>query len=546
MNTVKFKMIAVAALPLLLFILVTLFYVIPAIRVLARDLTESSLLAKLNGDIHAAQLYLEKHFGSLSLREGILVDANNYPISGRYELVDAISSNLGDAATVFVVKDNDFVRVITNIRNEDGTRAVGTFLGEGSAAYGPVKAGERYVGEARILGVPYYTAYDPLFGPDGSLIGILFVGVSKAEAEQITAAKLNSLLRTVIIVMAASTLLVIFRVIVIAGSVTRPLQMMQARLNDLASKGGDLTQRLEIKGSREITAMAGAVNKMVGSMRAIVAETREMAAGVDSGSEAVSAASEEMSASLEEVSASSSEFAGNAHSLSSSSQKMAAANAQILNRAEAGNKAIEETVLQMRVINNRVIELQDVITEVDRRSGDISKILSVITEIADQTNLLALNAAIEAARAGEQGRGFAVVAEEVRKLAEQSARAATEIGELIKTTQEQSKKALESMKLGVEDVAKGIEVVSKSGLSLTEILDDVSEIAGQVEETASAAQELSAGSQEMAASIEEQSSTMEEVAATAAELRAAAERLSRELQKFKVDAEIESAAHAIS
>ena len=269
------------------------------------------------------------------------------------------------------------------------------------------------------------------------------------------------------------------------------------------------------------------------SLRHLVSRTVELASGVNSGSEAVSAAAEEMSASLEEVSASSNEFAGNAQSLSGSAQIMAQSNARILDRAEDGARAIEEAVSQMKVINNRVSELQAVIAAMDRRSRDIGLILNVISEIADQTNLLALNAAIEAARAGERGRGFAVVAEEVRKLAEQSAGAATEIGELIKATQDESNKALESMQLGVRDVEKGIAVVANTGRAFNEILSEVSAIAGQVEETASAAQELSAGSQEMAASVEEQSSTMEEVAATAAELRAAADRLFQELQKFK-------------
>jgi methyl-accepting chemotaxis protein len=296
---------------------------------------------------------------------------------------------------------------------------------------------------------------------------------------------------------------------------------------------GDFTVETDVKRDDEIGQLSLAFNEMSQSLRVLISETVEMSTGVNSGSESVSAASEEMSSSLEEITASTSDFASNAENLSSSSQIMAETNARILERAEEGNSAILEAVEQMRVINTRVSELQLVITEVDRRSRDIGQILSVITDIADQTNLLALNAAIEAARAGEQGRGFAVVAEEVRKLAEQSAKAATEIGEMISSSQEESQKALESMTLGVKDVEAGTEVVARTGNTFTEILQDVSSISKQVEETASAAQELSAGSEEMAASIEEQSSTMEEMAATAEELRASAERLFQELQKFK-------------
>ncbi len=342
----------------------------------------------------------------------------------------------------------------------------------------------------------------------------------------------NLAITIIFIVIGGSVILAIAIVILLNQGISKPLKLMSERMEVLATQGGDLTQKLEVKGRDELADLAKAFNNFLDNLRNIISSAAGIATGVNSGSESVSSASEEMSSSLEEVSASTNQFSSNAQNLSSNSQAMAEANSRILDQAEEGNKAIEEAINQMQVINNRVSELQSVISEVDQRSNDIGKILNVITDIADQTNLLALNAAIEAARAGEQGRGFAVVAEEVRKLAEQSAEAAKEISELISSTQDESKKAMENMNEGVKDVESGTEVVSRTGATFNDILEAVHGISKQVEETASAAQELSAGSEEMAASIEEQSSTMEEMAATAEELRASAEKLTGEMNRF--------------
>jgi methyl-accepting chemotaxis protein len=394
---------------------------------------------------------------------------------------------------------------------------------------GPITAGDFDFRE-----ITSYTNYlgAPVLGAlNVSMLGGTPVGFVIQVNQDEVFAGVNTLRNLMLIIGLIAAVIVAVIGYMIANSIAKPVQQVADVAGQIA--GGDFTVETKIKRKDEIGQLAQAFNTMSESLRALISTAVEMSTGVNSGSESVSAASEEMSSSLEEVSASTNEFASNAQSLSENSQTMAETNARILSRAEEGNKAIEEAVNQMQVINNRVSELQVVITEVDQRSNDIGKILGVITDIADQTNLLALNAAIEAARAGEQGRGFAVVAEEVRKLAEQSARAAKEIGELITATQAESRKALESMTLGVKDVEMGTEVVSRTGITFAEILDDVKGISKQVEETASAAQELSAGSEEMAASIEEQSSTMEEMAATAEELRASAERLFQELQKFK-------------
>jgi len=260
--------------------------------------------------------------------------------------------------------------------------------------------------------------YDDYLG--NPVLGVLNVSQLGAEAvgfvieiDQAEAyAGVNTLLRIMLIIGLVAAVIVIIIGYMIAGSIAKPVQQVAEVAGQIA--GGDFTVETKIKRKDEIGQLAQAFNAMSESLRSLISTAVEMSTGVNSGSESVSAASEEMSSSLEEVSASTNEFASNAQSLSENSQTMAETNARILSRAEEGNQAIEEAVNQMQVINNRVSELQVVITEVDQRSNDIGKILGVITDIADQTNLLALNAAIEAARAGEQGRGFAVVAEEVR------------------------------------------------------------------------------------------------------------------------------------
>ena len=442
-------------------------------------------------------------------------------------------NEIGQTADAYLVR-SDFT-LLTDLRIGDLSSNAALIESMRSEAteqmVAPIQAGN-----LDFLEITTYVNYlgDPVLGAlNITTLGDEYVGFTVQVNQAEAFAGVNALRNFIYLVIGISVIAVMVIGFLVANSIANPVQQVTQVAGKIA--GGDFTVETKIKRKDEIGQLAQAFNTMSESLRSLISTAVEMSTGVNSGSESVSAASEEMSSSLEEVSASTNEFASNATSLSENSQVMAETNAKILSRAEEGNQAIEEAVNQMQVINNRVSELQVVITEVDQRSSDIGKILGVITDIADQTNLLALNAAIEAARAGEQGRGFAVVAEEVRKLAEQSAGAAKEIGELITATQEESKKALESMTLGVQDVEAGTEVVSKTGITFGEILADVQGISKQVEETASAAEELSAGSEEMAASIEEQSSTMEEMAATAEELRSASERLNQELQKFKYE-----------
>ncbi len=223
--------------------------------------------------------------------------------------------------------------------------------------------------------------------------------------------------------------------------------------------------------------------------------------------------------------------------------------------AESGRAAVRGAVDQMSAVADSVETSAQVIKKLSERSTQIGEISSTIANIAEQTNLLALNAAIEAARAGEHGRGFAVVSDEVRKLAEGSNLAASQIAELITTIQDEMKEALEQMERGNNEVESGKIVVAAAGDSFKNINDAITELTAHAEEILNKAQvaltkvdnlvetmdelnrsskDVSAETESVSAATEEQSASIDEVAGASQKLSELAEALTDSTAKFKI------------
>ncbi|MGZ6616347.1 MAG: methyl-accepting chemotaxis protein [Solirubrobacteraceae bacterium] len=208
--------------------------------------------------------------------------------------------------------------------------------------------------------------------------------------------------------------------------------------------------------------------------------------------------------------------------------------------AEKGVGAAEQANEAMRSVRDSSQAVSETIRELASKSEQIGTIVQTITGIAEQTNLLALNAAIEAARAGEQGRGFAVVAEEVRKLAEDSQHAASEISQLIGVIQTETSRAVEVVEDGARRTEDGASVVEQTREAFMQIGTSVQDMTGRIEQIAAVTEQIAASAQSMEESIGQ-------VAAVAAESSAATEEVSASTEQTSASAqEIAASAHELS
>ncbi len=170
--------------------------------------------------------------------------------------------------------------------------------------------------------------------------------------------------------------------------------------------------------------------------------------------------------------------------------------------AQEGGEIINDTIKGIEKIEQVVSHAANSVGELGKNSSQISEIIKVIHGIADQTNLLALNAAIEAARAGEHGRGFAVVADEVRKLAERTSTATSEIATMIKHIQSDTNKVVESISNGNKEVKKGKVLAEKAGETMARILESTNKVVDNISQVATASEQQSKAAMQIRSNIE--------------------------------------------
>ena len=270
---------------------------------------------------------------------------------------------------------------------------------------------------------------------------------------------------------------------------------------------GDLTQKYEIETKGNLKIMGESLNKTIETLS-------ELISIVVTNADNIAAASTQMSSSAQQLSEGATGQASSVEEISSSMEQMAANIQQNTSNSRQTEKISTQAAVD-------ILESKESVIETVTSMKTIASKISIIGEISRQTNLLALNAAVEAARAGEHGRGFAVVAAEVRKLAERSQLAASEIDEVSGKSVDIAQKSGDMLNLVVPNIQKTSDLVQEI-------------TASSIEQT-SGADQINSAIQNLNNVVQENAATAEEMAAGAEELNAQAEQLQEAVSFFKID-----------
>ncbi|NMB00237.1 MAG: methyl-accepting chemotaxis protein [Firmicutes bacterium] len=334
-------------------------------------------------------------------------------------------------------------------------------------------------------------------------------------------------------VMVLAYIVAFIAIAIVTRSIAKPIRRLVAFAQEIA-QGNLGVDAIGFTGRDEIGTLAKALDEMRASLRNMASAVTEAVEAVSSSAEQMSMATKDTTAAVEDLAHSANQFAGAADQLSSSTDDMSQSAQKTNELSVQGEVEIKRTIASMAEIDSVVNSLANSISDLGEHSEEIGSIVTLITGIADQTNLLALNAAIEAARAGEQGRGFAVVADEVRKLAEQSARAAGEITELVAEIRQSTMDSVKHAKTGTDKVKEGMDAVTKTGQVFGDISAIISNLVGEISTIASASQELAAGAQQMGATTEQQAAATQQIASGAQHVVEAAETVKEQMSRFRL------------
>ncbi len=326
------------------------------------------------------------------------------------------------------------------------------------------------------------------------------------------------------------------------------MELLTLLTNVEGASSGDLTVRAEISAG-QIGIVADFFNSIIESLRDIVTQVKQAAnqvnASVDASDASIQGLADEAIRQATQVSQTLNaveQMAVSIQDVAENARQAAEVARQASATAEDGGIAMDRTVESIVQLRQTVGDTAKKVKRLGESSQQITKVISLINQIALQTNLLAINASIEAARAGEEGRGFAVVAEEVGQLAAQSAAATKEIEKIVENIQQETSEVVEAMELGTTQVVTGTRLVEDAKQSLGKIITVSRQIDGLLQSISSATVSQAETSQTVTSLMKEINQVAENtsgssraVSSSLQETVAITQKLQASMQTFKVE-----------
>lgn len=376
------------------------------------------------------------------------------------------------------------------------------------------------------------TSYADFFAPWEWTLG---TGLNmEALQENIAVSEMQSMITALLILIILSVLVAFF-----IRSITQPLNQTVAAMKSLSKGEGDLTQRLQEKGSRELIDLARHFNTFIISIQEIMQNVQEvahrLATAAGQQSTSVNAMDQNLShqkQATEGLASAMSQILASVEEVTNRTVQATESTAQASRESETSQKIINQNIEEARLLAKDMNQAGEVINKLAEDSRNVDTVLEVIRSIAEQTNLLALNAAIEAARAGEAGRGFAVVADEVRTLSQRTQDSTRQIQSIIEQLQEVAGQAVDLMQEGVSKAEAAANTSSSAGHALENILREIQSIQAMNEQIASASEEQSTAVDSINQEVVQLSDLSTSVASESTQMAASSQDLTRMSQNL--------------